>query len=340
MSNENNLELRKRHHLELAEQSQIKVQQKNQCVNYEPLFYPHPTSQDWLSEFEFMGKKMLAPLWISSMTGGTGPAREINQNLGRVCGEFGLGMGLGSIRPLLYSNEFFNDFNLRPLIGKSHPFFANVGIVQVEELLLNNDTNRLHDLVEKLDVDGLIIHLNILQEWFQPEGERLKRPAYENIKEFLDRATYKIIVKEVGQGLGPHSLKALMQLPLSAIEFGAFGGTNFSHLEMLRAKDNKYTSREAFSFVGHHAEEMVESINHIISTTSQSNILCKNFIISGGIRSMLQGYTLMQQCVGASVIGQAKPYLEFASQSYDQLKAFVENQLEALSMAKRFLTIK
>ena len=48
--------------------------------------------------------------WISSMTGGTEKAGVINRNLARLANEFGLGMGLGSCRNLLYSDEYLADF--------------------------------------------------------------------------------------------------------------------------------------------------------------------------------------------------------------------------------------
>ena len=106
------------------------------------------------------------------MTGGTGQARTINRNLAQACGEFSLGMGLGSCRPLLKSDKYFEDFNLRPIIGDKAPFYANIGIAQLEELIREDALYRIIDLVDKLQACGLIIHVNPLQEWFQPEGDR------------------------------------------------------------------------------------------------------------------------------------------------------------------------
>ena len=45
--------------------------------------------------------------------GGTEKAGVINRNLARLANEFGLGMGLGSCRNLLYSDEYLADFALR-----------------------------------------------------------------------------------------------------------------------------------------------------------------------------------------------------------------------------------
>lgn len=47
-------------------------------------------------------------------------------------------------------------------------------------------------------------------------------------------------MKEVGQGMGPKSMEALLNLPLEAIEFGAYGGTNFALLELMRDHPEKW----------------------------------------------------------------------------------------------------
>ena len=58
--------------------------------------------------------------------------------------------------------------------------------------------------------------------------------AIEGYKSLLAKTKVSVIVKEVGQGMGPESLKRLLSLPLCAVEFAAYGGTNFSKLELLR----------------------------------------------------------------------------------------------------------
>ena len=67
-----------------------------------------------------------------------------------------------------------------------------------------------------------------MQEWLQPEGDRFKYAPIDTIKRILETNDVKIIVKEVGQGMGPQSLKALLSLPLEAIDFAASGGTNYN----------------------------------------------------------------------------------------------------------------
>ena len=47
---------------------------------------------------KFFGKRLEAPLIISSMTGGFGMGKEINANLAKAAGEVGVAMGVGSQR--------------------------------------------------------------------------------------------------------------------------------------------------------------------------------------------------------------------------------------------------
>jgi len=103
---------RKKDHIELAFQSQVAVHSLDQRFYYEPLLAAHPTATT-LAPFSFLNKTMQVPLWVSSMTGGTAMANTINHHLARACGEFGMGMGLGSCRSLLYSDEYLADFNVR-----------------------------------------------------------------------------------------------------------------------------------------------------------------------------------------------------------------------------------
>ncbi|OUR97205.1 hypothetical protein A9Q84_12830 [Halobacteriovorax marinus] len=330
-----NISDRKFEHIQLATAAQTGVGELNQFFDYEPLFSAHPDSVDL--SLTFLGKKMQAPLWVSSMTGGTGPAKIINQNLALVTKEFGLGMALGSCRPLLDGSKDFSDFDLRPIIGDDLPFWANLGIAQLEELIDEGKLDSVKEMLSRLQADGLIIHLNPLQEWYQPEGDRYKRSPLETIETIL-ASEIPVIVKEVGQGMGPRSLKKLLEMPLKGLELASFGGTNFSKLEKLREKELDLSKPIDLMFVGHSALEMVNQIN-LLKTELGSNILCENIIISGGIQDSLYGHWLSERCQLTNVVGRAKGYLDHAS-SIDDLRKFVTGQIETLKMAKSFLKAK
>ncbi len=320
---------RKGSHIELAHLSQTAGSDIDSRFDYEPMFFSHP-GPDEIWETKFLALTLNYPLWISSMTGGTEKAALINQNLGTLAGKFKLGMGLGSCRPLLHSDDRLSEFAIRKFMG-NQPLLANLGIAQVEECVLNGTTRLIHEMVKKTEATGLLIHLNPLQEWLQPEGDRYTLSPLETLKRFLDDVTYPVLVKEVGQGMGPRSLKALLDLPLHGIEFGAFGGTNFTKLESLRAKDT--ATKEPFIHVGHTALEMVDVLNAL-------PVGKKEFIISGGIKNVLDGYELKMKLKAPSLIGMASPFLNPAMESFESLENYFLNMREALLTARGVLSVR
>lgn len=329
------LESRKKDHIELAFKSQTGVPEVDSRFHYEPLLSAHP--KQGLEPFRFLGKTHKVPMWVSSMTGGTKMAGTINRNLATACNEFGMGMGLGSCRIIMDDDTYFEDFNMRPIIGDALPLWANLGIAQIEELLVRNQVHRASELVKKLQADGLIIHINPMQEWFQPEGDILSMSPIDTIQKFMDQFSLPLIVKEVGQGMGPESLKRLLQLPLQAIEFAAFGGTNFARVELLRDEHAEKELFEPLSYIGEDANSMLEYVNRIVE---QEDPVCKELIISGGIKTFLDGYYLVKKSNLPAVYGMASTFLKYAQEDYEQLRNFVHSQVRGLEMAYSFLTLK
>ena len=329
------MENRKKDHINLAFQSQTPINLLDNRFNYEPMLAAHPTG---LKPLSFLGKNFHAPLWVSSMTGGTELASKINRNLARACNEFGFGMGLGSCRAILDDNTHLADFDMRNIIGNDLPFFANLGICQIEQLLEAKKTDKIIELVKRLQADGLIVHVNPIQEWIQPEGDRIKYPPIDTIKRLLDLVQFPVIVKEVGQGIGPNSLYKLMHLPLAAIEFAAYGGTNFAEIERLRDSSASHQLIEPLSKVGVDAYQMLEITNHIHNEEKQ--IQCKQLIISGGIKSFLDGYYLLQKSSLPAIYGQASSFLKYAREDYEQLQTYISAQIKGLEMAYAYLKIK
>jgi len=327
---------RKKAHIELALKSHAGFTTGDSRFYYEPLLSAHPQGVD-LSR-PFMGRKLGLPLWVSSMTGGTPLAGEINRMLATVCREFGMGMGLGSCRSILTDDTWLEHFTLRSVIGPDLPLYANLGINQLEMIAEEGVWGLISDLVSKLEADGLIIHINPMQEFFQPEGDRLKFPPIETIQRLIDKfPEMKLIVKEVGQGMGPASLEALLGLPLEAIEFGAFGGTNFATLESLRHEGNRMQTLIPLASVGHSAGEMLEIVNQLVE---KKKVVVRHLIISGGIKDFLDGYFLTGKSRLPAVYGQASAMLVHAREGMDSLRQFVAAQADGLRMAHAFLKIK
>jgi isopentenyl-diphosphate Delta-isomerase len=249
-------------------------------------------------------------------------------------------MGLGSCRYLLTDDTYLNDFNVRSIMGDALPLYANLGIAQIEELLSENKLTLLDRLIEKLSVDGLIVHINPMQEWLQPEGDRVSKSPLDTLIRLIDqRPEMLLIVKEVGQGMGYNSLKALMELPIQAIEFAAAGGTNFALVELQRRDTEHIESYQPFTTIGHTALEMVEFSNDILAKHKE-RILCKELIISGGIGTFLDGYYALKKSNATAIYGQAAGFLKHARGSYEDLEQFCKLQIDGLRMAQAFLTVR
>jgi isopentenyl-diphosphate delta-isomerase len=327
---------RKRDHIDLAFRSHMENALADKRFYYEPLLSAHPDKE--FQAFEFLGKQLRTPIWVSSMTGGTEKAAKINLNLARVCAQFGMGMGLGSCRSILDSKAHFADFDMRTVIGDDLPLYANLGICQIETLIKDKALDKLEVMLHDLRADGLIIHINPMQESLQPEGDFMKRSPIETLNEMMEQIKAPIIVKEVGQGMGPKSLEALMQLPLQALEFGAFGGTNFAKIELMRHPEEAGQVLEALSEIGHNAEEMLEWTNSIYENNKK--VQCKELIISGGITSCLDGYYLMRKSKMPAIYGQASALLKHAQGEYVELESYIKSQIKGLQLAEAYLDLR
>lgn len=324
------MESRKKDHIVLAEQAQVFEKDLMKDFLYEPLLASNQLRE--LPEQTFLGKNLKLPMWVSSMTGGTRHARQINKNLAMACQEFGMGMGLGSCRSILNSTSRFNDFDIRQYLGDDLPLMANLGIAQVEQVLDKKASDKILKLIESLNADGLFVHINPLQELLQPEGDIYYKPPIETIIELCETIDVPVIVKEVGQGMGPKSLEVLLKSKVAGIEFGALGGTNFSLIELLRDQVLALDYLKDWASIGHTAEEMIGFINQLEPKLVEG----KEIIISGGMNP-LKGYFLKNKLNYPALIGMAYPFLKSAQGQYKNLQSSVQFMKKSLQMAQQFL---
>ncbi|MEL6988013.1 MAG: isopentenyl-diphosphate delta-isomerase, partial [Bacteroidota bacterium] len=61
---------RKKDHIEMAFEANLGISNIDDRFYYEPILNTHPDGNVNLHT-EFVGKRMKAPIWVSSMTGGT-----------------------------------------------------------------------------------------------------------------------------------------------------------------------------------------------------------------------------------------------------------------------------
>lgn len=178
---------------------------------------------------DFLGRRLGLPFFISSMTGGSEAGYHVNKDLARLAARFKVPVGMGSIRILFRKPEVLPHFMLKEL-APDVPVFANLGAVQVRDMV----HRQILDMVKRLGVDGLTIHLNPAQELFQAEGDRDFRGILDAIKRFCDLCPVPVVVKETGCGIHPAEVTRLLKAGAAFANVAGSGGTNWAMVESAR----------------------------------------------------------------------------------------------------------
>jgi len=182
---------------------------------------------------EFFGRRLRAPLLITSMSGGTELAGSMNRDLATVAAEHGIGFGVGSQRVILDHPEALTDFTVRSHIPDS-VLLANIGGAQ----LVQYDTEAIAGLKEQIEADAICVHLNAAQELVQPEGDCQFSGILEALGKLVKRLPGKVLVKETGAGLSPETLALLDRAGVTCVDVSGAGGTSWTRVEMHRETDD------------------------------------------------------------------------------------------------------
>jgi isopentenyl-diphosphate delta-isomerase len=250
---------------------------------------------------EVFGRHLAAPLLISSMTGGTEEARRINQRLATVAQAAGLAMGLGSGRVLLERPEVRRTFDVRPL-APDVLLLANLGAVQLNRGVTVDACRRL---VAALRADALALHLNPLQEALQPEGEGCFGGLLGHIERLCERLEVPVVVKEVGWGIAPDTVRRLLDAGVAAIDVAGAGGTSWSEVERHRIAD-PVRARVAAAFAGW-GIPTAEALRLARQTAAGAPVFA-----SGGVRDGID--IAKAVALGADLVGVAGPFLRAAAE--------------------------
>lgn len=266
---------------------------------------------------KFLSHNFKAPIIIDSMTGGTPEAARINSRLSLVAEKFGLGMGLGSQRAGLLSSELAETYSIARTNAPNAFLVANIGGAQLSKGLKIKD---IKNMIQMIEADALVVHLNPLQELIQPEGEPKYKGVLSKIKEICVNFDIPIIVKEVGAGISMEVARKLQSAGVSAINVAGSGGTSWAGVEKIRAEtahdSNKINLGELFWDWG---------IPTAVSLIEVRRSVKMPIIASGGIRNGLE----IAKCIalGADMCGMAFPFLRHASKSLESLYEFTSRTL-------------
>lgn len=241
----NETEQRKKDHISLCLTDDVMFKQKsNGFENYE---FPHYA----ITEVEFnkidlstnfFNKKISYPFLISCMTGGTSEAEKLNEKLAIAANSLNIPIGVGSQRQALESTKFHNSYKtVRKNAGKV-PVLGNLGAAEIAKS--KNVVEDLKKLIDLIEADAFVIHVNPLQELLQKEGE----PNFSGLLKNIERLTSKIripfIVKEVGSGISNESAKKLLDVGIKGIDVAGSGGTSWAAVELLRNKEEENYFKE------------------------------------------------------------------------------------------------
>lgn len=196
-------------------------------------------------EASVLGRTLRAPILVSCMTGGVTQAGRLNRTLAEVAQAHGLAMGLGSGRVLLDEPGLLPTFAIR----RQAPdvlLLANLGAVQLNRGLGVEDCRRLLDL---LDADALVLHLNPLQEALQTGGDTDFGGLLAKIGGVCTGLGAPVVVKEVGWGIAPDLVRRLLGAGVAAVDVSGAGGTSWSEVERHRL-DDRVRARVAAAFAG------------------------------------------------------------------------------------------
>ena len=276
-----------------------------------------------------LGKKVSSPILVSSMTGGTTEAGQINLILAEAAQIRGLAMGLGSQRAAIEEPEGVASFRVRH-VAPDIPLYANLGVVQLN---YGYGVDECRRAVEMVDADALILHLNPLQEAVQPEGDTNwagLTAKIEQVCRALADDGVPVIAKEVGWGISEQAARTLINAGISAIDVAGAGGTSWSEVEMHRAPTERLR-RLAGAFADW-GIPTAQSLLIVDRVRQEMGVPDLPIFASGGMRT---GQDIAKSAaLGADLVGLAGPFLKKAVVPGDPVAAVAE-EMEILEAELR-----
>lgn len=267
-----------------------------------------------------LGKPLRYPFFISSMTGGTSEARRINLNLARAAQACGIGMGVGSQRAAIEDRSKARTFQVRP-VAPDILLLANLGVVQLN---YGYTVDHCRLAVEMLQADGLILHLNPLQEALQPKGDRNFSRLLSKIEAVCRLLEVPVVVKEIGAGLSGQVVRQLADAGVAAVDVSGAGGTSWNRVEMYRARTDR-DRRVAAHFI----DWGIPTAEAILQARRTAPDL--PLVASGGIYTGLEAAKAI--ALGADVVAMARPFLKAADISTEAVREVAEELAQTLRIA-------
>ena len=314
---------RKREHIETVLKENVGA--KGITTGFERFFFEHVALPERHLDAidlstELFGRTLRAPFLISSMTGGTQAARDINRHLAAAAQELGVAMGVGSQRAALERPELAATYEVRD-VAPDVLLFANLGAVQLNTGYGADEARRAVDMI---GADALFLHLNPLQESVQAEGDRDWRGLIDRIELLTAALDVPVVVKEVGNGINAALARRLADCGVAAVDVAGAGGTSWSEVEAYRQPDPAIR-RVAHAFAGWGIPTA------LALTEAAAAVPDLTLFASGGIRSGVDAAKAIR--LGAALVGLAAPVLGGATASPAAVREHMQALIEELRIA-------
>ncbi|WP_075217430.1 type 2 isopentenyl-diphosphate Delta-isomerase [Mongoliimonas terrestris] len=269
----------------------------------------------------FLGRRLSAPLLISSMTGGPDRAARINRHLAEAAEALGIALAVGSQRVALSGGGVAGITADLRRHAPSIPLIANLGGAQLVSGYGLDEARRAVDMIE---ADALVIHLNPLQEALQPEGDRAWSGVLAAIERLAAGLPVPLAVKEVGCGLSGRIAHRLVEAGVQIIDVAGAGGTSWAAIEAERAATAADRAvATAFADWGIPTAEAVRAVRSACPTAV--------VIASGGVRDGVDVAKAIR--LGADLAGQAAATLDAALISPTAVVTHFETVIRQLRVA-------
>lgn len=259
---------------------------------------------------EFLGKKLRAPIIISSITGGCEEAKRINNNLALAAQNLDIAMSCGSQKAMIKDTKLTSTYSVRHLA----PDILYLGNIGLDYLKNRENFARVKTALQSIRGDGIFVHLNLAQELAQGEGERDFAGSFDDLKAFVEFMDNPVLVKEVGSGISGRVAEKLEAAGMAAIDVAGAGGTSWAKVESFRQKDKLIGER--FADWGIPTAECLTDCVRSVRTP---------LIASGGIYDGITACKAL--ALGASMVGIAGPLLKCADESAEAVRKFLEDYI-------------
>ena len=257
----------------------------------------------------FLGRRLAAPLLISSMTGGPQRAEAINHTLAQAAQSLGIAFAVGSQRIAVEGGASGGFTAHLRRLAPDVPLLANLGAAQIRNAVGLDHARRAIDMIE---ADALIIHLNPLQEAVQSGGDRDWTGVLAAIETLARALSIPIVVKEVGCGLSGTLARQLVERGAAVLDVAGAGGTSWAAVEAERATSSRDRAiASAFRDWGIPTATALRAVRAACPHTT--------LIASGGLKTGIDAAKAIR--IGADLCGFAASILASALDSAAALEA-------------------